>query len=243
MSAQLLIVDCDGTVSRLKNPFYAVADVLSCFDSIRAHADEYLAGRISYDELVSRQNPVFRLAGRRYANARGRDKLDRASFLELLESLIGDHFLSSEVVAFLDEVRSLGYQVAMISSGWEPLVARAARETRITYWRANEVLFDDGEFSGTLVHVRGDKIAQFESAIREFGSSYSDVFYFGDSEFDLIGMEFIHDKGGECLVHQSNLDAGVTFPAHVRTFGSLEHMEEYLRVRTTSSHASRPKSR
>jgi phosphoserine phosphatase len=222
-------MDCDGTLSCIDNPFYTVARELSCYRPIKAYAEEYLAGSISYEELVRQQNPVFREAGRKYANELGYEKLDVDLFLGILKRLLGEKYVLSEMIEFLDAIRNWGYQIAMVSSGWEVLVAKAAREAKIEYWRANGLLFVDSEFAGTIVRVPGDKTTEFESAVRAFGVDYGDVIYFGDNEFDLIAMNFIHTKGGECVVRKSSDPKHVRFPQHVRQFMSLFQIEEYLR--------------
>jgi phosphoserine phosphatase len=229
MTTRLLVVDCDGTLSSIDNPFYTVARELSCYQPIKAYAEEYLTGSISYEELVQRQNPVFREAGRKYANELGYAKLGLDLFLGVLKRLFGENYVLPEMIEFLDTIRNCGYQIAMVSSGWEVLVAKAAMEAKIQYWRANTLLFLDNEFAGTSVRVPGDKTTEFESAVRAFGVGYGDVIYFGDNEFDLIAMDFIHRKGGECVVRKSGDSTHVRFPQHVRQFVSLFQMAEYLR--------------
>jgi len=228
----LLIVDCDGTVSRIKNPFYAVANELSCYAEIRDYADRYLNGHMPYDELVTRQNLVFREAGRRYANDHGYGKLGPSLFNQVLGGLIGDRCVSPPMVEFLNGVHHSGYHIAMISSGWDVVISRAAQETHIAYWRANGVLFIDGEFAGTIVRVRADKTAEFDSAVCAFATTYPHVSYLGDSAFDLIGMEFIHRRGGDCFVHEDSArEPDVHFPAYVTHFSSFAHMGEHLQSR------------
>jgi len=230
MNGKLLIVDCDGTTSKVRNPFFAIAQELSCYAPIKSYADEYLVGRISYSELVSLQNPVFRAAARRYANSRGHTKFGPSLFRQFLANLMGDSWVAPAMIQFLNRIRSWGYEVAMISSGWDAVVSEAAKEASITYWRANGVLFEEGEFSGTDLRVHAEKTEEFESAVRHFCTEYKSVCYLGDSEFDLIGMEFIHRNGGVSLVHErSDYERTISFPPYVLRFDSLTEMAEYLR--------------
>src|SRR5207237_8485294 len=115
MANKLLIVDCDGTVSRVKNVFYEVAQKLSCYSPIRGYAEEYLAGKISYDELIDRQNPIFREAGRLYAQRTGRKKLSRQLFTALLDSVTGERCVSPATLDCLTKVRNRGSRDAMTS--------------------------------------------------------------------------------------------------------------------------------
>jgi len=229
MAMKLLVVDGDGTIAKFKNPFYEVAKELSCYAAIKRYAEEYLAGLISYHELIRRQNPIFKEAGRRYASEHGCQKCDLGLFSQVLDKVVGNNCVSASMRVFLSEVRNSEYEIAMISSGWDAVISKVAREARIAYWRANGVLFEDGEFSGTVIRVPADKIQEFEAAIALFGTEYKNVAYLGDSEFDLIAMEFVHSKGGECFVLQSSCEQhGLTFPAYVRRFASLDCMGNYL---------------
>jgi phosphoserine phosphatase len=230
MSKRVLILDCDGTICKIRNPILALARELSCYDVIKDYTDAYLAERISYEELVSLQNPVFRSAARNYATAKGYSKFDPLLFAKVLGELTGDTLVPAPTLRFLDVVRFWGYELAIISSGWDTIVSRAAEETRITYWRANKVLFTDGEFDGTYVEVNAQKKKEFESAVQHFGIAYKYVSYLGDSGFDLPGMEFIYERGGECLVCDSSEEQQrVSFPSYVKHFLSFDELGDYLR--------------
>jgi HAD superfamily phosphoserine phosphatase-like hydrolase len=232
MSRRILILDCDGTICKIRNPFLSLARELSCYEVIKGYTDAYLAGGLSYQELVSLENPVFLVAARKYAAAKGYSKFDALLFQAVLESLTGDTLVSPETLRFLDGVRSSGYELAIISSGWDAIVSKAAQETKIDYWRANRVLFNDGEFAGTLIEVHAHKKKEFACAVRHFGVDYAHTSYLADSEFDLPAMEFLYRRGGECLVYDGSGERhSVLFPGYVRSFLSLDELGNYLRAR------------
>jgi len=231
MLLKLLIVDGDGTISKVRNPFYEVAKELGCYQKIRAYVEEYLNGSITYNKLIQLQNPIYKTKAREYAQRRGWNKFDCHLLTIILQKILGYNYISLEIKVLLENIRKIGFEIALISSGWDIITKKLADEAKIDYWKSNEVLFLNGEFSGTKINFYANKIEEFKVAKRYFNVEYSNIAYWGDSEFDLEAMNFLHNNGGRCLAYQVNSD-GITveFPDYVRCFHSIQEMEEFLKV-------------
>lgn len=232
MTPRLLIVDGDGTVSSVTNPFFEVAKALSCIDEIGHYAQQYLSNRISYEELLEMQNPVFLRAGRKYVRGLGYSRLDPVLFSKLLRRVVGSRLVAGTMIAFLRRVREAGYAVAMISSGWDLVIGQAAKEAGIDYWKANEVWFVNNEFAGTKAYVKGDKRAEVIAAMRSFQVEAKHTAYIGDSKFDLPVMEFVYRNGGASILTPSEEARGpVGVPSYVLRFSSHAQMAGFLAQR------------
>jgi phosphoserine phosphatase len=197
MKEQLIILDGDGTTSRAANPFLEVAKRLGCFDEVSFHAEDYLRQRISYRELIARQNPVFHHYGRLFARENGYESLNRGLFAKVLQSAIGPIEVLPETQRLIDWVKTAGPNLAIISSGWDAITRRTALLAGVSHWESNRILFEHDEFCGTELMISGDKIAACTRLARIMNVNIDLVVYIGDSDFDHPIMDFVRHRGGQ----------------------------------------------
>jgi HAD superfamily phosphoserine phosphatase-like hydrolase len=194
----LVILDGDGTLTDLDNPILEFSKVIGCFDEISLLVNQYLSDTISYQELVEKENEIFLKQGRKYAQEKNHEKLDKELFNEIIDMIIAQrtHFQDKSIV---NSLVKKGCKVILVSSGWDIIANKIANELGgLKSVHANSVKFSNNEFRGTdtKIKVSGSKILEVEKLIKKHKTSINKVAYVGDSKFDFPIMKWITISGG-----------------------------------------------
>ena len=168
-----VIFDLDGTLTMVPSPWRYVHERLGLWDNTACHyLDEWLAGRISYEEFCRRDTSLW--------NGRTVDEIH--SFLDEID-------VNRHVPAVVERLVARRMPSIIISSGFKYVAAkikqRCGWDPLLIY--ANELI--DGPI--VQINVSGDlasplsKKALAESALKSVGSTMTETLVVSDSPQDL----------------------------------------------------------
>ena len=168
-----VIFDLDGTLTMVPSPWRYVHERLGLWDNTACHyLDEWLAGRISYEEFCRRDTSLWN----------GRTVVEIHSFLDEID-------VNRHVPAVVERLVARRMPSIIISSGFKYVAAkikqRCGWDPLLIY--ANELI--DGPI--VQINVSGDlasplsKKALAESALKSVGSTMTETLVVSDSPQDL----------------------------------------------------------
>jgi len=208
---KLVAFDMDGTLLSGTPSWEMIHEHYGTMESARQSHIDYSSHKISYRQFM-----------RRDVSAWPRP-LKRA---ELMEAL-GQYRLRPEAPGVVDDLKLLGYEVAVISSGLDLIVRPVAKRLGIRYFLANRLGFDArGIFNGKvypLVDPLRKDIALEGLALR-LGVRLGDTICVGDSSYD---ESFLRAGGKAFVVGNPVLSAQLGVP----NLTNLEELLEHLAIR------------
>jgi len=139
---------------------------------------------------------------------------------ELVDVLRG-YTMRPEAPGVVDDLRLLGYEVAIVSSALDLIVKAVARKLKIKYVMANKIGFDRaGNFNGKLYPLVEplQKDLVLAGLARRMGVKLQDTVCVGDSRYD---SSFLRAAGRGFVVGNQELAAELRMP-------NLENLEELL---------------
>jgi phosphoserine phosphatase len=166
-----LLFDLDGTLTPVRSVWQHIHEVLGLWeDEARRHQEEFLAGRIGYEEFCARDA----------AHWKGRSEAELRAIADRIPYRPG-------VREALQSARAAGALVGVVSTGLTLLADRVHAELGLDFSVANRLLARDGVLTGgvevNVEHARkGDAVDRF---CRRFGVSPREVVSVGDSEGDI----------------------------------------------------------
>lgn len=166
---------------------------------------------------------------RRITSAAMRGELDFAQSLRervallrgLPESVLADVYaelrLTPGARTLCRVLKSMDYQVALVSGGFSQVVAPLAESLGVDHWRANLLEVEDGKLTGRISGVIVDRAGK-ASALREFaelsGIPMARTIAIGDgaNDLDMIAAADLGIAFNAKPVVQASADAAVNFP-------------------------------
>ena len=184
-----VIFDLDGTLTRVPSPWKYIHERLGLWDSTASvHLDEWLAGRIGYEEFCVRDTNLWK----------GRSVDEIHAFLDEI-------VLNRHVPAVVERLVDCRIPSIIISSGFRYIAAKIQAQCD---WQplliyANELT----EGPDVRIHVSGDftspisKKALADDALRLVGSAPAETLVVSDTTRDL---EQLHYCGSKLLVREED---------------------------------------
>lgn len=167
---RLVVLDVDSTLIQ-DEVIELLAAEAGCLDEVRAVTDEAMRGEVDF--ATSLEQRVARLAGTpAEAMDRVRDKVR----------------LTPGARTFVRTLRRLGYEVALVSGGFRPVVEALAQELGVQHVAANEVEVVDGRLTGRLVGPvidRAGKARVLREIAEQHGIALEQTVAVGDGANDL----------------------------------------------------------
>jgi phosphoserine phosphatase len=167
---RLVVLDVDSTLIQ-DEVIELLAAEAGCLDEVRAVTDRAMHGDVDF--AVSLQERVSRLAGT------PADAMDRVR--EKVR-------LTAGARTFVRTLRRLGYEVALVSGGFLPIVESLAADLGIRHVAANQLEVVDGRFTGKLVGPvidRAGKARVLREVAAQQGIALEQTVAVGDGANDL----------------------------------------------------------
>jgi len=183
------IFDLDGTLTKTPSPWRYVHERLGVWEDTACHyLDEWLSGRITYEEFCRRDTHLWR----------GRSVYEIHSFLDEIE-------FNRNVPAVVDQLVRRRIPSVIISSGFQyvasKIQAQCGWQPLVIY--ANELV--DGP--NVRINVSADfkspisKKALANRTLRQFGASLSETLVVSDTTRDL---DQLHECGFKLLIREED---------------------------------------
>jgi HAD superfamily PSPase-like hydrolase len=143
---------------------------------------------------------------------------------ELLE-VLGGYTMRPEAPGVVDDLRLLGYEIAIVSSALDLIAKAVARKLRIRYVMANRIGFDrEGNFNGKLYPLveplRKDLV--LAGLAGRMGVKLQDTVCVGDSRYD---SSFLRAAGRGFVVGNRELAGELGMPNLENLGELLEHLK------------------
>lgn len=167
---RLVVMDVDSTLIQ-DEIIELLAEEAGCLDEVRAVTEQAMAGDLDFE--ASLRGRVAKLAGTPV------DALDRARARVRL---------TPGARTFVRTLRRLGYEVALVSGGFESIVQDLGRELGVQHVHANRLEVVDGRLTGRLVGDiidRAGKARVLRHIARAQGISLEQTVAVGDGANDL----------------------------------------------------------
>ena len=207
---KLVAFDMDGTLLLGTPSWEMLHEHFGTLESARqAHLD-YSSHKITYPEFMRRDLAAWPRPLRRS---------------ELIE-VLGTYRMRPEAPAVVDDLKVLGYDVAVVSSGLDLLVKPVAKRLGITHFLANKLGFDSaGVFNGRIYPLVDPlkKDVAFIGLAERLGVRLGDSVCVGDSSYD---ASFIRAGGRGFVVNNPTLASELGVP----NLANLEQLLDRLAV-------------
>lgn len=174
MTFDLVVFDVDGTLTKHNSIWWRLHEVFDTTEEGKKFYDQFFAGEISYQEWADLDAGLWR----------GRSVEEIMAIVHATELVAG-------AVESIAEIRSRGFEVAILSGGINFLAEDIARRVNIDYVLTNELEAEDGILTGR-VRVRvgwGEKVEEIKEILRHFGTSFERTIFVGDGRNDVSVMK------------------------------------------------------
>jgi len=195
------VFDADGVLFDEENPYLAIATKLGVDKIVKEWVGEYLAGTLSYDELVQREVDLFIESYNAVYNKRP-ETGD-------LERLLPFPNLRDGVERLFKNILDAKKDISILSSGFMHLTRELTRlDVNSKKIHSNRFLYDtNGEFVTMHIDVYADKVDAFDRLVEDSEMSFEETAYIGDNAFDEVLMKHALSKGSTVyLVEEANKD-------------------------------------
>lgn len=132
------------------------------------------------------------------------NKFGRLPIKGNLEALLPKSKVTQEATTLIPQLKEINIQTAIVSSGFQTLVAPAAKALGIAenQVHANRFVYDDETklINDIEVNVSGNKIGAIDKAIEIFkadGINVKNIAYVGDNNWDKGAIKHVLDLGGK----------------------------------------------
>jgi phosphoserine phosphatase len=196
---RLVVMDVDSTLIQ-DEVIELLADEAGCLDEVRAVTEQAMAGDLDFE--ASLRARVERLAGTPVA------ALDRAR---------GRVRLTPGARTFVRTLRRLGYEVALVSGGFQSIVEELGHELGVQHVYANRLEVADGHLTGRLVGEIIDRagkarVLRHIAATHEIALEQTVAVGDGANDLDMLGAAGLGIAFNARPVVREAADTALTVP-------------------------------
>ena len=168
---KLVVFDLDGTLTKERSIWeYIHVRLGKWYGFAEAYQDQFLAGKISYEEFCERDAEVWK----------GMKVEEMAKIVQT----VSFHPGTDELISHL---KQRGLKLSMVSSGLSLLSDWVHQKFGFDYSVSNDLLYENGVLSGKVrIQVHYDKKAEWvEKILKQFGATPEEAIAIGDSKGDI----------------------------------------------------------